>query len=231
MLTEAEIYHELGHALIAIIFNGEYYTFEGIILKPETKYNAMDKAYTLTLPFSDSNTFIEKINQDVHMASCIDGMILLGGVAGLTIHTNPKGIEKSSKDNYRAIYNLEGSEGDFEIINKASRPYGWFLKNVLEDNNDEIDNLNSEILNILFDLFFKPEFTSVFHELKNICTVNDLVTFDSIRNIVSKLDLKKEKNELLEIIKSGRLGSKKSKTQFHLNHTFTEADILKNKLK
>jgi hypothetical protein len=134
------INHELGHGIVAYIFHGEYYNFEGIKLDLVDKLNSSDSAYTISKPVKD---LFNKVDEDNHLAASVDGLLLLGGIAGLTVFANNQRPQETTNINYKDIFDFRGSEGDFEIINRGTRPYGWYLKYALLGNKDKIDSKHS----------------------------------------------------------------------------------------
>lgn len=218
MIEDWQYYHELGHGIIAHIFDGylmkfNYLTFD-ISEIEAAKFNSRDLGYTVALPVQN---MIDIVNDDIQKASLIDGMYLLSGIIGATFLG-----EKPNKDgNVITIENIKnrldyrGSDGDFEIISKARRPYGFLIKNTNLTTLETIA-LHCKIFNILKDLFF----------LKSI---NDGVKILYKKLIVSKKLLPSDfqevfSPELTDEIKT-ELFFKISKEQFGLKIKFSKKMI------
>lgn len=194
------INHELGHGIVSYIFHGDYYNFEGIKLGLVDKFNSSDLAYTISKPVEDLGT---KVNEDKHLAASVDGLLLLGGVAGLTIFATNQKPQETTKLNYRDIYDFRGSEGDFDIIYRGNRPYGWYLKYGLKGNKDKMDIRNSRLLNVLGNLFIYQEILSAVPALKQILNSKSELLVDDFDRSLNSLFIIKTKTDLINIIKTG----------------------------
>lgn len=156
MIEDWQYYHELGHGIIAYIFDGylmefNYLTFD-ISEIEGAKFNSRDLGYTVALPIQN---MIDIVNNDIQKASMIDGMYLLSGIIGATfLGKKPdKNVTDITIDNIKNTLDYRGSDGDFEIISKARRPYGFLIKNTNLTTVETIA-LHCKIFNILKDLFF-----------------------------------------------------------------------------
>lgn len=152
-------YHELGHGIIAHIFNGYLYNFEKITIDEkeikEVGLNDRDKAYTIARPIEG---YQEVISQNNHNTALVDGLYLLSGVGGASFFGSSSNFNEVviTPSNFRNLLVLDGSDGDFEIINRGNRPYGWLLKmKAVSKKNREI--LQCKLFQILKLLFTKPE--------------------------------------------------------------------------
>ena len=129
----------------------KYVTFE---LNGEI-FNSRDKGYTYSSPLANINKIIQ---EDIQKAVLVDGLYLLSGIIGAT-YLGP-GRENSNLDvnpeNFHEILNIQGSDGDFEIIKRGNRAYGWYLNELKFSNKNKI-NLHCKLFNILIKLFIKPE--------------------------------------------------------------------------
>lgn len=194
------INHELGHGIIAFMFHGDYYNFEGIKLDLAEKFNASDSAYTISKPVDDLSS---KIDNDNHLAASVDGLLLLGGVAGLTVFSNKQKPNESSNMDYKNIFDLRGSEGDFEIIERGNRPYGWYLKNALNSSKEKIDVRNARILNVLSTILIRQEILDAVAILKQALNSNKELTFDDFYRALDSSFVAQTKTEIIEMIKTG----------------------------
>ena len=159
MIEDWQYYHELGHGIIAHIFDGylldfKYLTFDVSEVKAQN-FNSRDLGYTVALPIANMNDFI---NEDIQKAALIDGMYLLSGIIGATF----LGKEQMNKliditpENFNKILDLRGSDGDFEIINKARRPFGFLISNTTMSEVETL-TLNCRVFNILREVFCRQE--------------------------------------------------------------------------
>jgi hypothetical protein len=159
MIEDWQYYHELGHGIIAHIFDGyilefKYLTFEDSEVKAQN-FNSRDLGYTVALPIANMNDIVD---EDIQKAALIDGMYLLSGIIGATF----LGKERMDKliditpENFNKILDLRGSDGDFEIISKARRPFGFLISNT---NISEVETLtlNCRVFNILREVFCRQE--------------------------------------------------------------------------
>ncbi|MEP7198001.1 MAG: hypothetical protein ABI851_15895 [Saprospiraceae bacterium] len=155
MIEDWQYHHELGHGLIAHIFDGylmqfNYLTFDESDIEA-TKFNSRDLGYTVALPIINMNDIV---NDDIQKASLVDGMYLLSGIIGAT-YFGKNQIEKSSDitiNNFKNTLDYRGSDGDFEIISMARRPYGFLIMNTNLSPMETME-LHCKIYNILKNLF------------------------------------------------------------------------------
>jgi hypothetical protein len=194
------INHELGHGIIAFIFHGDYYNFGGIKLELAEKLNSSDLAYTISKPVDDLSS---KVNNDNHLAASVDGLFLLGGVAGLTVFsTNQKPNESSNLD-YKNIFDFRGSQGDCEIIERGNRPFGWYLKNALNSDKGKIDVRNARLLNLLSTILVRQEILNAVALLKQTLNSKNELTIDDFRKALDSSFIAQTKSEIIELIKTG----------------------------
>lgn len=149
-------YHELGHGVIAHIFDGYFLKFEYLTFELDNKkFNSRDEGYTYSSPLDDKNDIVQN---DIQMAVLVDGLYLLSGIVGATYleGKSDETVEDISSLNYRKILDLRGSDGDFEIINNGIRPYGWYFNQLDYSKTDKI-NFNCKLYNILKTVFKKSE--------------------------------------------------------------------------
>lgn len=194
------INHELGHGIIAFIFHGDYYNFEGIKLELVEKLNASDSAYTISKPVDDLSS---KVDNDNHLAASVDGLLLLGGVAGLTVFSTNQKPNESSNNDYKNIFDFRGSEGDCEIIEKGNRPYGWYLKNVFNNDKERIDIRNARLLNLLSTILERQEILNAVAFFKNELNSKNELTIDDFVNALDSSFIAQTKTEIIEFIKTG----------------------------
>jgi hypothetical protein len=194
------INHELGHGIIAFIFHGDYYNFDGIKLELAKKLNARDSAYTISKPVDDLSS---KVDNDNHLAASIDGLLLLGGIAGLTIFPTNQKPNKSSNIDYKNIFDFRGSEGDCEIIERGNRPYGWYLKNEFNCNKDKIDVRNARLLNLLSNILVRQEILNAVSDLKQALKSKNELTIDDLGNALDSRFIAQIKTEIIDFIKTG----------------------------
>lgn len=200
MTREEIINHELGHGIIAYIFHGDYYNFEGIKLDLVEKLNSEDSAYTISKPVKN---LANKVNEDNHLAASVDGLLLLGGIAGLTIFTQNLKPSETSYLNYRSMFDFRGSQGDLTIISRAKRPYGWYLEHALGNSKKEVDIRHSRILNLLSNIFTSNDIQDAVKKLRQELLTKSELTFEDFDQSFESSFIKKTKSELIEYINSG----------------------------
>jgi len=200
MKRDEIINHELGHGIIAYIFHGDYYYFKGIKMDIDEKLNSDDSAYTISIPVENLNI---KVDKDNHLAASVDGLLLLGGIAGLTIFANYQKPKESSSTDYRSIFDFRGAQGDFDIINRGNRPYGWYLKNALKSNQNKIDVRHSRILNVLMNLFACDDILHAVKKLRQELLTKKELTFEDFDRSFEPFFITQTKNKLIEFVKTG----------------------------
>jgi len=132
------LFHEIGHAIIGLIFEGYLIKIEKIILNKDDisklNLNVSDLAYTHQKFVPVEQKIIDENEQ---LFAMINGLNLLAGIAGAT-YLCP--IEKPkakivSSSNFNRILKTEGASGDFEFINDKKMIYSWYLfvKNQLDE--------------------------------------------------------------------------------------------------
>lgn len=184
MIEDWKYYHELGHGIIAHIFDGyilefKYLTFDDLEVKAQN-FNSRDLGYTVALPISNMNDIV---NEDMQKAALIDGMYLLSGIIGATF----LGKEQMDKliqitpDNYNKILDLRGSDGDFEIISKARRPFGFLISNTNMSKVEEL-TLICRVFNILQELFCRQEIQNGASALHKILLDSNKLVPEDFRN-------------------------------------------------
>lgn len=183
-------YHELGHGIIAHVFDGyltkfEYLTFE---LNDE-RFNSRDEGYTYSSPLENMNDIIQV---DIQKAVLVDGLYFLSGIIGAT-YSETKIEEKISPENYKNILDYRGSDGDFGIINRGNRPYGWYL-NELKFSNENKINLHCKLYNILSKLFIKPEIQAGIENLFNKLIIKNILYPEDFQEVFD--------SKLTDILKS-----------------------------
>lgn len=196
------INHELGHGIVAYLFHNHYYTFEGIKLNPEKKFNENDYAYTESRPIAD---LAAKVDSNNHLAAAVDGLFLLAGIAGLTVFSNRTEVTplEATKTNYKDIFNFERSSGDFEVINRANRPYGWYLFQAGRMNQEMAEIRHVRILNLLKKLFMKEIILNGSKMLQEKLDINSELKFSDFRDVFDDDFVQSTIQELTEFIKSG----------------------------
>ncbi len=197
------ISHEIGHGIIAFLFNEKYFVFEGIKLNPNHIFDRSDLAYTVSKPVENID---EKVNQDYHLAAAVDGLLLLGGIVGMTVFQN-KNLDKFKIDasllNFRKYFDLEGSEGDFEIINRGNRPYGWYLFKAAQMTTDQASIMHLRVLNLLKKIFIENVFQECYQKLYVRLKEKNELTIGDFKEIIDQEVVKKKVEEIEEYIKSG----------------------------
>lgn len=196
------INHEIGHGIIAYLFHNHYHSFEGIKLNPETKFNKNDCAYTGSRPLNDIE---ERVHRDNHLAAAVDGLFLLAGIAGLTIFGNNNEIlfNEATQTNYKSLFNFEGSEGDFEIIYRANRPYGWYLFKAGGMSKQDAELRDLRILNLLKKIFMKGDILEASKILQTKLDESNELTLSDFTEVFDTVFVQSTTQELIDFIKSG----------------------------
>jgi hypothetical protein len=159
MIEDWQYYHELGHGIIAHIFDGyilefKYLTFDDSEVKAQN-FNSRDLGYTVALPIANMNDIVD---EDIQKAALIDGMYLLSGIIGATF----LGKEQMDKliditpYNFNKILDLRGTDGDFEIISKERRPFGFLISNTNLSQAETLI-LHCKLYSILLETFNRKE--------------------------------------------------------------------------
>jgi hypothetical protein len=184
MIEDWQYYHELGHGIIAHIFDGyllefKYLTFDVSEVKAQN-FNSRDLGYTVALPITNMNDIV---NEDIQKAALIDGMYLLSGIIGAT-YLGKEQMDKLidiTPENFKKILDLRGSDGDFEIISKARRPFGYLISNT---NISEVETLtlNCRVFNILREVFCRQEIQNGASALYKILLASNKLVPEDFQN-------------------------------------------------
>jgi hypothetical protein len=207
-IAEWQYHHEIGHGIIAHIFDGYLFDFKGITFDPEEikklNLNPDDKAYTITYPIKDYHNFVD---QNHHNAALVDGLHLLSGAAGATFFDTTKDFSLIliTPVNINSEVNLKGAGGDLEIIKNGRRPYGWYLKMQDMDNSVRAE-VHSKLFQILLELFIRTEITTRITTLYSIATQNNRITPQDFKNTFDLTLTSNLKSELLNSISIGKFG-------------------------
>ena len=156
-IEDWKCYHEIGHGIIAHIFDGYLYNFEKVTFNIKSKkLHADDEGYTIAMPVVN---YEQVILANLFSASLIDGLYLLSGIAGASFFgsSNAALANELSFSNFKSILNYNGSKGDFDIILRANRPYGRMLYTIQGLTEDESDVIHFKLFQILKKLFIKEE--------------------------------------------------------------------------
>lgn len=147
--------HEIGHGIVAHVFDGYLFTFQKVTFKLDAlgrqKIHSEDSGYTIALPIDN---FESVAKSNMHKAALVDGLYLLSGIAGATFlsDTNTLFGQEVTANNFKQKLNLQGANGDFDIIRRAKRPYGWFL-NYMQLNERQRLEIHSKLVQILNETF------------------------------------------------------------------------------
>jgi len=187
-MNSEEMYHEIGHGIIAYFFNGYLYRFEGIISDPielkEIGLNPNDLAYNLMKSVRNMDEIFDANN---HQAGVVDGLTLLGGIAGRSFFGGSwKGeIKDISESNMRHILDFKGSSGDFEIINGGVLPYGFYLFKSLQLSLPQTEVRHAILLRLLGELFLESEIQDAAESLFTILDTNGCLSPDDFKECFS----------------------------------------------
>jgi hypothetical protein len=150
------IFHEIGHAIIGLIFEGYLMKVEKIILNKEDikrlKLNTNDIAYTHQ---KIVNIEQNEIDENEYLYAMINGLNFLSGIAGATYlchEFKPIYVEVTS-ENFFEVLNTAGAYGDFEYINGKQIIYSWYLFDKKRFNQLQAFEVHSFLMNILQDIF------------------------------------------------------------------------------
>lgn len=196
------ISHEIGHGMVAYLFQGEYWEFEGIQFATTKKLNADDLAYTITKLVDD---YSSKVDQDNHLAAAIDGLQILAGIVGMTVFDVPDSEswkEDATVKNFQEVYDFAGSEGDFEVINRGNRAYGWYLTSLNMTLQQAILR-HVRLLNLLKNTFSKKAFLTRYGKLKKQFEEQGELTFNDFVNTMGKKFSEKYRRKIITYIKEG----------------------------
>lgn len=157
-LDDWKLYHEMGHGIVAHLFDGFIYKFEKVTFKigdaEQKQIHPDDSGYTIAKPVEDADS---KAKSDIHKVVLVDGLYILSGIAGTTFLAVPNDQSVTiNASNFEKELDLKGANGDFDLIRKAKRPYGWYLnaKGVSAERRLE---LHSKLIQILKESFSHPE--------------------------------------------------------------------------
>jgi hypothetical protein len=212
-LQPVEIYHEIGHAIIAYIFNEYILSFKRIILNPQDLenigLNPDDLAYMHTKRIGQLEPI--RIEENEHLCTLVVGMTTLGGVGGATylFPELPIEVAEITPLNFRQKLNLTGASGDFESIDYGANLYSFKLLS----NGYTVESMfkiHSKIMNIIQHLFLKPEIKNAADELFQQIQSNpkanvELEKFEEVLGQSLVSSLKEELQELLRLDKFGKL--------------------------
>lgn len=198
-------YHELGHGIIAHIFNGYFLNFEYLTFKlNDKKFNSRDQGYTYSSPFENKDDIIQ---EDIQKAVLVDGLYLLSGIIGATyLDTKNEEIKHEiTPKNHTILLDYRGSDGDFEIINRGNRPFGWSL-NKLDFLNENKINLHCKLYNILRELFIKPEIQAGIESLYNKLMLTKILYPNDFQEVFDSAFTEKIKTDLINMLSKELFG-------------------------
>ena len=169
-LNRCEVFHEIGHAIAGLIFQGYLMEVKKIILNKEDiknlKLNINDLAYTHQSPVIVSQEIVDE-NEDLYAA--VNGLNFLAGIAGATYFcpaVKPEKIE-ITRNNFNKILNTSGSSGDFEYINGKTIMYSWYLFIRNKHNEESAYEVHAYLMNILQSVFLDDEIRDVANNIYN----------------------------------------------------------------
>lgn len=210
-------YHEIGHALIAHIFDGHLTHFNGVTFDPTevgaTNLNARDLGYTKTAPAAH----IEDLyREERHTSAIIDGLILLGGVAGASFlpPSDERCFVRITPKNFMSALKVRGADGDFEIIARGRRPYGRYIIETGHDTDSSI-LLHCRILNLLQEIFISQVVITASTELYKLLSEREpnILSADDFKNVLneeSTTALRKEIREKISFVNFGSIAPEPS---------------------
>lgn len=212
-LQIVEIYHEIGHAIIAYIFNEYILSFKKIILNPndleKIGLNQEDLAYTHLKRIGALEQ--ERIKENEQLCVLVVGMITLGGVGGATflVSNHLKETKEIIASNFLDKLDLTGATGDFENINQGANLYSYkLLTNGYTK--ESMFEIHSKLLNIIRQLFLRPEVKHIANELFRLIQNNprDNVEIEKFQELLDEelvITLKEELIELLNVDNFGKI--------------------------
>lgn len=160
-LKKCDVYHEIGHAIIGMIFQGFLMKVEKIILNKDDikklNLNVNDLAYTYQKGVKVDQ---EIIDENEYLYSMINGMNFLAGIAGATYFCPDKkpDLIEVKANNFNTILNTTGSSGDFEFINGKQLNgkvimYYWYLFLKKQSTQEYAYEVHAYLINIIQDIF------------------------------------------------------------------------------
>lgn len=209
-IEDWQFYHELGHGIIAFIFDGYIYDFKGITFDRSDVHkinlHSDDKGYTIIHPIQNYNDFVSNNN---HNAALVDGLYILSGSAGATF----LGVDGDFSNmiilpnNWEKIINTSGACGDFEIIKTAKSPFGWLMDGKGLTLKNRVFNY-CKLYQILLYLFIKFEVVNkipiLFNTLKKCRRLSPQNFRDSFDNTLTN-NLKLELLQRISIDEFGNI--------------------------
>ncbi len=199
-LSKSNIYHEIGHVIIAAILNDEVFAFKNVILNRNDIAtiggHPNDKAY---IQYNQVKKYSELTANKPLLCAMYEGIFFLSGIAGASFLNPDFKILKNNilPTNWEKVLEHSGSSGDKKLINKESY-YGLFLML----NNYDIKNfhiIHCRLLRALKELFdehsIKRISIELFREIElnpndNISSryVLDLFDNSELTNLKSKIN-------------------------------------------
>lgn len=205
-LTRCEAYHEVGHAIVALVFNGYLTDLQGIILNEDSLIsiggNKDDLAYTHVKRRREDTPKLLEENE--HLCVLVDGLFILAGVAGASflcpeIVPNMKLV---TRDSFTKELNMKGAEGDFEIITKEQAIYPWHL--IKKYGYDQINafDVHARLMNVLQNVFLKEGVRSRAQMLYSIMDTepNKNVELDFIKSLFDESFVQEIRGELENVL-------------------------------
>lgn len=181
-LKRYEVFHEIGHAIIGLIFDGYLMKFEKIILNKndikQLNLNPNDLAYTYQKGVIVNQ---ELLDENEYLYAMINGLNFLGGIAGATFlcPEDKPGPINIDKDNFNEVLVVTGSSGDFEFINGNKIFYSWYLftKNKLKTK--EAYEVHAFLMSVLQDVFLDDRIRSVAQNIFDFIIKNPNLNVES----------------------------------------------------
>jgi hypothetical protein len=208
-IEDWKLYYEIGHGIIAHIFNGCIYNFNGITFDRdevrEAKRHPDDEGYTKLRTIQD---FREVVFANLHSTGLVDGLHLLSGSAGATfLYSNDSFSEMVIvPTKIESQINIKAAQGDFDLITESRSPYGILLN---ENGADPITKrkYHSKLYQILLELFVR-------HEIRNGASV--LFKILKATERLNQQDFKDAFNDKLTSLLKSELLHKLSETEFRI---------------
>lgn len=202
-LKRYEVYHEIGHAIIGLIFDGFLMKVEKIILNKDDikklKLNPNDLAYT-----HQKRVFIkqELLEKNEYLYAMVNGLNFLGGIAGATFlcpEKKPEPID-IDEDNFHDVLVTNGSSGDFEFINGGKIYYSWFLFTKNQFDETKAFEVHACLMNVLQEVFLDDRIRSVSQNIFDFIIKNPTSNVESEKLLeLFPQSLRDEfKNDLIE---------------------------------
>lgn len=207
-IEDWQYYHELGHGIIASIFDGYICDFKGITfiksdLEQSNNLHADDLGYTITRPV---NNLAKLMNNDTHKVPLIDGLLLLSGAAGAASF----GKNTDFSNTYILPSELDlfmrnnGATRDLEHIQNANRTFGWLVKN-RGINDQKRKQICCKLSQILLELFESAEMKTPISKLLKKLKYTKRLSPEDFREHFGCL-LEKMKSQLLRDISIDEFG-------------------------